>query len=199
MEADFKTIVITPENIVTDEASRIAMMLQSGAVWRVHIRHPRAQIDDVDGVLSQLPKQLYNRIALHDFYELSDKYSGVGVHLNARNIGVSIPKNVLVSKSCHSVAEVCQSQCDYVTLSPIFDSISKIGYRSAFDLNDERLHASLIAKPVFALGGVKPEYFKQLKSAGFAGAAMLGYVWCEDKNEFENRIKTISKYAAIHN
>ena len=76
------------------------------------------------------------------------------------------------------MAEVREAagQCDYVTLSPIFDSISKKGYRSAFtasileELND-------IARPlVIALGGVTPDRLAELKRFNFAGYAVKGAI-----------------------
>ena len=63
----------------------------------------------------------------------------------------------------------------YVTLSPIFDSISKMGYVSKFRLDE--LPAALAGKRVVALGGVTPEAFPALREAGFIGAAMLGWLW----------------------
>ena len=65
------------------------------------------------------------------------------------------------------------SDYDYVTLSPIFDSISKQGYKSAFKLME--LKNKIKGKKVVALGGVTPDKFSYLKSIGFKGAALLGY------------------------
>ena len=62
-----------------------------------------------------------------------------------------------------------------MTLSPVFDSISKQGYRSAFD--PDSLRPWLEGKRVVALGGVTPERIPLLRDAGFSGAAMLGYFW----------------------
>jgi thiamine-phosphate pyrophosphorylase len=191
MEADFKLIVITPENIFADEAERIAMLLNSGCIWRVHIRHPHSSIADIGAILSELPESMHSRISLHDCYELAERYPGLGVHLNARNALSKAPSAGLKSISCHSIGEVAQSECDYVTLSPIYDSISKSGYKSAFNLDDADLRQALTTKSVIALGGVTPEHFSALKDAGFAGAAMLGYVWPKDLAEFKQRLYVI--------
>ena len=106
----------------------------------------------------------------------------------------------MVSRSCHSIAELSQysSVCDYMFLSPIFDSISKSGYASRFSLEEIRrriVAGSDVATArmdvmssdgncrsvdwgrVFALGGVCPDNIRLLEEAGFGGAAVLGCIW----------------------
>ncbi|MBR0324552.1 MAG: DUF554 family protein, partial [Selenomonadales bacterium] len=86
-----------------------------------------------------------------------------------------------VSRSCHSLEEVVRykDQCDYVFLSPIFDSISKEGYGSTFpeETLQEAYKQGIIDSKVIALGGIKPEHAPYLKANGFGGMAYLGYVW----------------------
>lgn len=68
---------------------------------------------------------------------------------------------------------------DYVFLSPIFDSISKSGYRSAFSYARLRDAADrgVIDEKVVALGGVTFDKIPLLSSLHFGGAAMLGAIW----------------------
>ena len=120
------------------------------------------------------------RIVIHDFFELARLYGLRGIHLNARRSIVPDGWQGHVSRSCHSLDEVrrYKDACDYVFLSPIFDSVSKQGYASAF--TDETLkQASLdgiIDDKVIALGGVTPDKISYLQQLGFGGAAMLGCV-----------------------
>jgi thiamine-phosphate pyrophosphorylase len=87
-----------------------------------------------------------------------------------------------------------QNDIDYVTLSPIYNSISKPGYNSSFDLFDAQLLSALKRQKVIALGGVTPDKFQQLHDAGFAGAALLGYVWRDDYNGFIQSLSDIRNY-----
>ena len=68
---------------------------------------------------------------------------------------------------------------DYLFLSPIFDSISKEGYRSAFTpaVLREAAARGLLGERVAALGGVRPELLPTLRDLGFGGAALLGCIW----------------------
>ena len=54
----------------------------------------------------------------------------------------------------------------------MYDSISKQGYASGFNLDE--LKGRLVGRNVIALGGVTPDKFLELQVAGFVGAAMLG-------------------------
>ena len=67
---------------------------------------------------------------------------------------------------------------DYVFLSPIFDSISKIGYESAFD--DAEVLTAFLANSkqrVIAFGGVDADRIAICEELGFRGYAMLGDIW----------------------
>lgn len=98
-----------------------------------------------------------------------------------------------ISRSCHSFEEVTESldnanpdspkgsksEFDYVFLSPIFDSISKKGYKHSFsnrDLEDAG-NSGIINEKVIALGGIIPQFIPQLRAWNFGGAAFLGDVW----------------------
>ena len=84
--------------------------------------------------------------------------------------------------------------CDDVFLSTIFDSISKQGYASRFGDDVLRQYASngLLAK-VVALGGVDAGNIERLRSFGFYGAAVLGYLFSDiSKKEFINRLTLIT-------
>jgi thiamine-phosphate pyrophosphorylase len=65
---------------------------------------------------------------------------------------------------------------DYVFLSPIFDSISKAGYKSAFteEMLKEASDKGIIDEKVVALGGVTFDKIPYLKKLNFGGAAMMG-------------------------
>lgn len=68
---------------------------------------------------------------------------------------------------------------NYVFLSPIFDSISKSNYTSAFDmevLKQASAHG-IIDKRVMALGGITTENMAVAKDFGFGGVVVLGDLW----------------------
>ncbi len=181
----FKTIVITSPYEIENEANKIRMLLESG-VDRVHIRKPDSSPAEVKELIEQIPYPLRRKLTLHGHFHLLDEMDLGGVHLNSRN--PNAPKNALsISRSCHSVEEALGALdaegCDYVTLSPIFDSISKEGYLSHFPMKETG--EMIRGRRVVALGGVTPDKLKMLQNAGFFGAALLGYVW---EGDFQTRL-----------
>lgn len=175
MTRNFITIVITSPDEVSDEASRISELLSSGKTDFVHIRKPYSSIRDVRNLIENIPHPLRSRLRLHGHFALLDEFSLAGAHLNSRC--PDAPYNARsLTRSCHSLSDLHDlDRYEYVTLSPLYDSISKSGYKSAFDIGT--IKGKLPPGKVIALGGVTPDRFSELKEAGFAGAALLGAVW----------------------
>ena len=191
--------MISAPDFLPGEAEAVTALLEAGA-WRVHVRKPAAGSDSIARLLEHIPAALYSRISLHDHHELAARFGVGGVHLNSRNPSVPDGFGGMVSRSCHSISELSQygPVCDYMFLSPVFDSISKSGYTSRFSLEEIRrriVAGSDVATArmdvmssdgncrsvdwgrVFALGGVCPDNIRLLEEAGFGGAAVLGYIW----------------------
>jgi thiamine-phosphate pyrophosphorylase len=175
-------IVITRPDFFEGEAAKIAQLLQSGRADLVHIRKPRASQSEVEQLLFSIPTELYSRLVLHDHHSLAIKYGLRGVHLNSRNPEPPAGWSGAVSISCHTLSEL--SECRrkpyvYMSLSPIFDSISKRGYRSAFSADDIAAARSqgLIDERVMALGGITFDKITEIKEMGFGGAMILGDAW----------------------
>ena len=126
-----------------------------------------------------VPERCYSRISLHDCHDMALRYGLGGVHLNGRNPVPPSGFAGLVSRSCHSFEELGRyaGKCDYMFLSPVFDSISKRGYSSHFSLEDIKSNSGIVNDRVFALGGVSADNIGLLPDAGFGGAAVLGYLW----------------------
>ena len=175
-------IVITRPDFFEGEAAKIAQLLQSGRADLVHIRKPRASQSEVEQLLFSIPTELYSRLVLHDHHSLAIKYGLRGVHLNSRNPEPPAGWSGAVSISCHTLSEL--SECRrkpyaYMSLSPVFDSISKRGYRSAFSADDIAAARSqgLIDERVMALGGITFDKITDIKEMGFGGAMILGEAW----------------------
>ena len=188
-----KLIAITKPDFYDGEAAFIKRLFESGFDI-VHLRKPycmdvarcvhsndvarRVHIDCICNILNELSSEERSKIVVHDYPELYYEFSLKGIHIN-KNI-VKYPEDYqgFKTRSCHSLEEVklYKDDFDYVFLSPIFDSISKQGYKSAF--TEEVLRTAsregIIDEKVVALGGVTFEKISLLKDLGFGGAAMMG-------------------------
>lgn len=173
-------IVITSPEFLQGEADFIDRLFGHG-LDRLHLRKPGADIGECRRLLDGISREWLPRIVVHDNFGLCREYGLGGVHLNGRNPMAPPNHEGSVSRSCHSLEEISRykGECDYLTLSPIFNSISKQGYMAAFE--PEQLAAArdsgLIDCRVIALGGVTLENIPRVRELGFGGVAILGDVW----------------------
>lgn len=169
-------IAITPEEITDSEPQWVTRILDRG--WdMVHLRHPMASLRDMRNLIEAIPQRYHSRLRLHGHFILTNEFNLGGIHLNRRCPMPPDNYSGPYSRSCHSLEEIAASSaCDYVTLSPIFDSISKIGYKAAFS-HTELLRLNEITSPlVIALGGIIPERIEELTRYNFGGYAVKGAI-----------------------
>ncbi|MEO8759791.1 MAG: thiamine phosphate synthase [Bacteroidia bacterium] len=121
---------------------------------------------------------------MHSHYKLAKEFDLKGIHLTEKERKSKRINSTLkiISTSFHSTTEILKNRrkYEYVFLSPVFDSISKQGYKSNFSLEELKFFLKR-KKNIIALGGINAENIESVKQKGFAGAAILGSIW-ETKN-----------------
>jgi thiamine-phosphate pyrophosphorylase len=204
MKDTFCLILISPETYRADEAAIVSDLFKSG-LDIYHLRKPHWTIDETECFLRTLPEELHSRVVLHDCFTLTHKFKVKGIHLNAANRKQKADhdKYKIISTSFHSLHELRENtfQYEYVFLSPIFDSISKPGYGSQFDLQllaqemQAMKKANQLLPAVVALGGINEKNISLVKSAGFPGAAMIGAIWLSEDpvKEFQKIKSTVAQ------
>lgn len=200
-----KLIVISTPHFFNGEADVIFSLMEEG-LEILHLRKPEGKEEELRQLLKQIPNCYHNRIVLHDAFNLAKEFPVRGIHLNSRNGEIPDYFTGSISRSCHNLEEVKNSLNEknlyhYVFLSPIFDSISKEGYSSGFPINTlvKAKEKGILTSKVFALGGIDPTNITQIKTLGFGGAAVLGFLWGKyptllDKKQLTNRFKLL-KYS----
>ncbi len=136
-------------------------------------------------LIEAIPADLHCQLVLHDCHDLALRYGLHGIHTNRRHpeppVGMASRAAFSVSHSCHSLDEVVlmKPQRTYVSLSPIFNSISKSGYLSAFTAEEiaVAVRQGIIDNKVYALGGVTFALLPAVRQLGFGGAMILGDAW----------------------
>lgn len=168
-----KLIVISSPSALPNEHSVINAMFEEG-LEMFHINKPAFSKTETEKFIQQIPAHFRDRVYIHSYF----------------------PK-------FHSLEELKKfrptSTGQLAFLSPVFDSISKQGYKSNFS---DRMHkftqlkpelmAAIKGKKIVALGGVDEDKIELLRKVGFAGAAILGAIW-ENKDPMKKflRIKNI--------
>ncbi len=170
----------------------------------LHVRKPDFSKEEMVNFLELIP-DYHHKVVLHSHYELAHQFDVAGINKNKKALvrlshsdeltsacdtRELIVKNGelflfgrkldLVTYSAHGFTEVQQLpfKTDYIFLSPIFDSISKEGYKAKFE--DEEILSAFLRqnqRRFIALGGINNDRVKKCQELGFDGYAMLGHIW----------------------
>lgn len=75
-----KLVVITMPDFFADEAQCIEALFRNGLQY-LHLRKPKASAEEYGALLRQIDPCYYDRIVLHDHFELLEEFPLKGVHL----------------------------------------------------------------------------------------------------------------------
>ena len=179
-----KIVVISSPNHKDREAKLIEGLLDAG-LWRFHLRKPDWSTDELRSLLELIPKSCHPSIVLHRRPELLSEFSLAGYHLTSKEACLTQEISGTLSRSFHDLdaLRTCRETLDYVFLGPIFNSVSKPGYDSAFHPKDLREYFRQQNEDegpspmTFALGGIVPDRVRVCLGLGFDGVAALGAIW----------------------
>ncbi|MBT3570018.1 MAG: thiamine phosphate synthase [Opitutae bacterium] len=177
-------ILISSPSKKKNEVSTIRRIFEMG-LSRFHVRKPDWSLDEVRKFLDEFPDECIERTVIHRRPELLSEYPFAGYHLSSKEQYLAKEVDGTISRSFHQLDELITSQekLDYVFLGPIFDSVSKQGYNSAFPASElrsffvDRRKLRVDLPRIVALGGIVPEKVRVSLSLGFDGVAALGGVW----------------------
>jgi thiamine-phosphate pyrophosphorylase len=170
---------------------------------KLHVRKPNWSYDEVKQFIKQINEIHHPKIVIHQYPELLLVFNLAGFHVThfykneLENIKQILKPNQSLSISCHSFDEIqLLSKFDYCFISPVFNSISKIGYESTFSIPEiENGIQQNKGKNIVALGGINASNIKILNQLEVFGAALLGSIW-ETKNPLEqwNEIQKLIRF-----
>lgn len=143
---------------IHNEHEMITSMFEQG-LEMFHVHKPAFSKSEIGKFIQKIPDHFRDRIYLHSFF----------------------PK-------FHSLEDMKQyrpsSTGQIVFLSPVFDSISKQGYKSEFSEQMNKftqlkpeLMAEIKGRNIVALGGIDTDKIELARKVGFKGVASLGAIW----------------------
>ncbi|MBG6131952.1 thiamine-phosphate pyrophosphorylase [Aquimarina sp. EL_43] len=195
-------IILTSEQELESEADKINSLFDNG-LEILHFRKPTMNIEGYRVLLNQIDTKYHNRIMIHQFHELCEEFNLRGIHIQEQPrldleekleeyIYDYKTKDYKVSSSFHSKEDIknCPATFEYVLLSPVFSSISKVGYTGkGFDVTD-------LNEFVIGMGGINESTLQATFDLGFKGVGVLGGIWnTEDSLEsfkmIYDKLKTI--------
>ena len=185
-----KLIVVTPPAFFVEEDQILTALFEEG-LDILHLRKPETPAMYSERLLTLIPEKYRKRIVTHEHFYLKEEFGLMGIHLNKRNPSEPHDYDGHVSCSCHSIEEVKNKKhfYDYVFMSPIYNSISKENYYSAYTAEELRKaqRERIIDPKVMALGGITADNLLEIKDFGFGVAVVLGDLWtkfdpCTDRD-----------------
>ncbi|PWJ41011.1 thiamine phosphate synthase [Sediminitomix flava] len=174
-------ILISSPEEEKKELEKTTELFKSG-LTKLHLRKPKWNKEEYRRFIEKISPNYHPHIILHQFHELLDEFDLGGIHYSEKTRPERQELDLHCSTSFHQLEQLEQDwgSYNYVFLSPIFDSISKVGYKSYFKPKELKSKIQTSRYPVVALGGITPYQIQTCKDLGFDGVAVLGYVWASE-------------------
>jgi thiamine-phosphate pyrophosphorylase len=187
-------IVISTEEIFKDEHDLINSLFNAGMPL-LHLRKFNHTAEELSALIRKIKPEYYSRIALNNFHETAGQFGINRLHFSEQDRKMISEEqwkelkngNYILSTSIHELGdrEKLSFFFDYAFLSPVFDSISKPGYKAKqFDVKER----SKFQTKLIALGGINEENCLIPLEHNFDGIGLSGSIWTS-----KNPVKTFEK------
>jgi thiamine-phosphate pyrophosphorylase len=179
-----KLIVITDPEFFEGEAETLNQLFDSG-LTRLHVRKPKSCREELQKLVLDIDPNFRRCITIHHHSDLLSEMGLGGMHFSYPDVlnQAGLVEKYTVSCSLHQWKELDEvgEKINYCFMSPVFNSISKIGYQA----NKNLLQVPAFAQNVFALGGITDANCEDVMDSGYSGVAALGYLWIDKAKAFE--------------
>ena len=185
-----RLVVISNETFFPAEAKLVNQLFEQGLSC-FHLRKPNASCAEIAKLLNEINSRFHPLISLHQGHEVAHEYSINRLHFSEQsrqNSSASRWENLkkngsTLSTSIHNLQDLphLSNFFDYTFFSPVFNSISKEGYKGVLRENF-KLAKDNIPSQIIALGGISSLNISKIKKHGFDGAAVLGCLWQKSEN-----------------
>lgn len=188
-------IVVTNPTPVANEAEIINALFDEGLA-RLHLRKPNYNETDLMQLIEKIEMKNYSNISFHHQHSVALKNGFKRIHfteakreqLTVEELEILRANDCTLSTSIHSLseAEKLSDNFGYVFYGPVFESISKQGYKPqtkeliALEQNKNRTPG------IIAIGGIDATKLDTLKLANYDGAALLGTIWGDTNKSISN-------------
>lgn len=179
-------IVVSDTGFRTGETDIINTLFDEG-LEIFHLRKPSAATSAIKQLLAKIKEEYMHKIALHSHHQLANYFWLKHLHYTEKHRKSSSEtewqalkdSGYRLSTSIHKLEEVGKlSDCfDYAFFGPVFDSISKKGYKAS---GLEHVTISKQHPKLIAIGGLDEGNCRKALQMGFDGVALLGAVWKSD-------------------
>lgn len=188
-------LIVSSSKSINNESSAINSLFAEG-LSLFHLRKPEASLEDLRFILEGVKHEFISNIVLHQEHQLADEFGIKRIHFkeNERlkltdDDYQRMKKDAFVySTSVHSFDDYLKLNhvFEYAFYGPVFESISKVGYKPKEELKTFSVKNSKVR--LIGIGGVTASNFNQVLKKEFDGVAFCGTIW-----ESENLIETFKE------
>jgi thiamine-phosphate pyrophosphorylase len=207
-----RLIVISNETDLENETAIVNELFHAG-LGLFHLRKPNYSLEQQRAFLDKIENQFHDKISVHQNYETVIEFDLKYYHVKEndrvlfsrrkalkntqsdaedssilralRNLSDTL-REIKRSTSFHNYNDLQfeSHKWDYCFFGPVFDSISKEGYKSK--LSDSFHNEGDLYQRVFALGGITKQNIEDVFKKEFYGAAVLGSIWKDPSSAVKN-------------
>lgn len=173
-------IIITPEILVHKEIDIINELFKEG-LDVLHVRKPGISQDELSIYLQSIDERYRSQICLHQWHSLAESFGINRFHYKDGTQSSYQKKNsaMILSASTHSIDtfNTLSNEFSYAFLSPVFESISKVGYKPKVNMVKALEQRSNFNTKLVALGGIDSDNIAYLFEIGYDEVALSGAIW----------------------
>ena len=182
---DFKLYLITDRNQVKNQDLMPALEAAlQGGVRAMQLREKDLsdrQVYELGCRLRALTRRYGAKLFINDRADIAVAVEADGVHLTQTGYSAKEARSIIgdtgiIGVSTHSLkeAEIAENaRADFITLGPVFETPSKMGYGPPLGITALRETALKVRIPVFAIGGMKKENVSSVLEGGAQGIALI--------------------------
>ncbi len=187
-------ILITNRKVCRAKLTDTIKQAIEGGVGTVQLREKDLSTGDLYGLakeIREITKKKGVNLIINDRVDIAIAVEADGVHLGWQSLEIGIVRRMigpdkLIGYSAHSLKEAKRAEnsgADYVTISPIFDTVNKDYSLTPLGVGEIGKIKEQINIPVIALGGINENNVNEVLKNGADGIAAISAILLSNSPE----------------
>lgn len=185
----FKLYLITDRKLFGDIPSFFSAISEAlkGGVKALQLREKDLGIRELLDMayrLREMTSKHGARLFVNDRVDVALAADADGVHLGESGMPVGAARKVvgrhkLIGVSTHGIDQAMHAEkdgADFVTLGPVFETPSKVGFGKPLGVDIIRRAADRLSVPFYAIGGISRDRAAEVIRAGCRGVALISAI-----------------------
>ena len=187
-------VLITNRTVCEAKLTDTIKQAIEGGIGTVQLREKDLSTGDLYGLakeIREITKKKGVNLIINDRVDIAIAVEADGVHLGWQSLEIGIVRRMigqdkLIGYSAHSLKEAKRAEnsgADYVTISPIFDTVNKDYFLKPLGVGEIGKIKEQINIPVIALGGINENNVNEVLKNGADGIAAISAILLSNSPE----------------